>query len=63
MSKEVASPPIASVQLEGELAEAFEEWRAAAADLEGRYTAWTLAKERHQIALATLRRLATAMRA
>jgi hypothetical protein len=49
----------APLVLDGELGLAFEEWRAAAADLDGRHAAWQASRERHDVALARLRRLAT----
>lgn len=45
--------------LTGELAAAYEEWRDAAAQLEGLFAAYQNAKERHAVALARFTRLAT----
>jgi len=47
------------VELAGDLAVAFDEWRLAAADLDGRFAAYEAARERHVIALSRLTRLAT----
>lgn len=46
------------VVLEGELAAAYEDFRAAAADIEGKATAYRLSQERYQAALGRLSRLA-----
>lgn len=45
--------------LTGELAEAYREFREAAADLDGKAKAATAARERAQVALARFTRLAT----
>jgi len=47
-----------TVVLDRVLAAAFQEWRAAAADLDGRFAAYERARQRHSVALAKWMRLA-----
>ncbi len=51
-------PPTEPVQLEGALADAYREWRLAVADLDGKFSAYNAARERHAVALAAFTRLA-----
>jgi hypothetical protein len=50
---------MAEISLTGDAAEAYQEYVAAARDLEGKFAAYTQAKERAQVALGKLTKTAT----